>query len=622
VNSGDRRARSANVLLRCVPAGLVVGSAWAITWDASGSIDAADWLPYAAGLALLVAVVVIAGGAVAPSPAASGAAICLVGLAAWQAISISWSPVPSLARDEALLTVLYALVFLAGAAVARSEEERIAAAAVVVLGLAALAAASALELRVTDRPEELVARGRLSFPISYVNAEAAVSLIAFWPAIAIAAARSIPVLLRAVALGGATAMAAVWIMVQSKGAGVALAVAAVVFLAVAPSRVRALVPVAIVALFVGPSAAALTEPYRADEGDLAAAVRDAGSLTLWIALGAAAVGLAYALLDGRVEVPARVHRLAARTAIGGLAVAAVAALAVFFVRVDSPVEFVSDRWESFKSLPDDRTAASHFTSLGSNRYDFWRVALDEAGNHPLGGVGARGWSVAYLREGRSVETPERAHSLEMDVLSETGVVGLLLLLAAGGLLLVAVARRASASLLGASLLAVGAYWAVHTAGDWVWTFPAVGLPAFLLLGIGASSDSPRPLPARLAVPLGALVAAVAVVGFGPPWLSARFTDRAYGNPAGAAADLRWARRLDPLSTDPLVAEAAIAGSPGAVAPLERAVREQPRRADLRYLLGVAYLDAGRPEDARRELREALRLYPTDALSRQALERAS
>jgi hypothetical protein len=621
VNTSDRRKALTNAAFRCVPAGLVVSSAWAITWDVSGSIEARDWLPYAVGCALVLAVVLVAGGAVGPSRLAVGAALGLVGLAVWQAISISWSPVPSLARDEAIVTALYALVFLTGVLVVRSERERVAATAVVVLGLSALAVATALELRLADRPQELFARGRLSFPISYVNAEAAVSLIAFWPAIALAAGRNLPVLLRGAALGGATAMAGVWVMVQSKGAGVALAASAAVFFAVAPSRVRALVPVLIVAIFVGAAAVSLTEPYRVDGNALAAAVDDAGSLTLWLALGATAVGVAYAALDARLRMPARAHRLAGRAALATVVAAAICGVVVFVVRVDSPGGFVSDRWESFKSLPAERTTASHFSSLGSNRYDFWRVALDEAGSHPLGGIGARGWSVAYLREGRSVETPERAHSLEMDVLSETGVVGLLLLLVGGALGLAAVARRGRASVLDASLVAVAAYWTVHTAGDWVWTFPAVGLPAFCLLGIGASSDRPRPLPARIGVPAGVLVAAVAVVGFAPPWLSARFTDRAYERPASAADDLRWARRLDPLSTDPLVAEAALATSPANIPPLERAVRKQPRREDLRYLLGVAYLDAGRTSAGRRELQEALRLYPGDDLARQALERA-
>ena len=74
------------------------------------------------------------------------------------------------------------------------------------------------------------------------------------------------------------------------------------------------------------------------------------------------------------------------------------------------------------------------------------------------------------------------------------------------------------------------------------------------------------------------VAAVAefLHGLAPPWLSARFTDRAYGESADArATSLRWAERLDPLSVDPLLTEAVLATSPHDIPPLERAVARQP-----------------------------------------------
>src|SRR5439155_2016395 len=113
-------------------------------------------------------------------------------------------------------------------------------------------------------------------------------------------------------------------------------------------------------------------------------------------------------------------------------VAVVGGIASFLATVDRPGHFFTKQWRSFKHLPRKDTASSHFFSLGSNRYDFWRVALDEFRDHPVAGIGARGFYNAYLVEGRSSETPQRAHSLELDVLSETGIVGFVLLLGAGG----------------------------------------------------------------------------------------------------------------------------------------------------------------------------------------------
>src|SRR5207247_110869 len=108
--------------------------------------------------------------------------------------------------------------------------------------------------------------------------------------------------------------------------------------------------------------------------------------------------------------------------------------------------------------------------------------------------------------------------------------------------------------------------------------------------------------------------------FLPPWLASRYASRAAEGGAGAAGDLRWARRLDPLSTDPYVTEAQLAGTPaGAVSALLTALRKEPRSYELHYLLGTVYVQAHRLGDARREFEIALRLDPKDPYVRQALE---
>ena len=146
------------------------------------------------------------------------------------------------------------------------------------------------------------------------------------------------------------------------------------------------------------------------------------------------------------------------------------------------------------------------------------------------------------RYGRSNEEPERSHSVELDALSETGIVGFLLLIGAGSLGLASVARRRGAPLLPAALFASGVYLAVHASIDWVWSIPSVGLAGLVLVGVGASRGT-RPLRAtRIALVAAGAVAGVAVLGFAPPWLSARFTDRAYGKSPSARSQPRRGRR--------------------------------------------------------------------------------
>src|SRR5438477_13334 len=73
-------------------------------------------------------------------------------------------------------------------------------------GAVLLTVAAALKLRFGAHPGELFFAGRLNFPISYVNAQAAATLLGFWPAVALAARRSAPPSARAASLGGSVAL--------------------------------------------------------------------------------------------------------------------------------------------------------------------------------------------------------------------------------------------------------------------------------------------------------------------------------------------------------------------------------------------------------------------------------
>jgi hypothetical protein len=87
---------------------------------------------------------------------------------------------------------------------------------------------------------------------------------------------------------------------------------------------------------------------------------------------------------------------------------------------------------------------------------------------------------------------------------------------------------------------------------------------------------------------------------------------AFGSKSGGAVDLSRARRLDPLSLDPLLARWALAATPRAgLRPLEEAVLMEPRSPDLLYALGRQQVLAGDKPAARRTLERALQLDPAD-----------
>jgi hypothetical protein len=609
--------------VQVLPVLLVMGLTWLLAWHLNGSVAARDWLPYAFFAALLLAVILASGRSLQPSRAALAAFLGLTCLAGWTAVSLAWSPLPDEARNDALLVVLYALVFLTGVVLAHGQQTKGMLAAVV-LGLGSLAVATELVMVFSRHPVALYAAGRLFFPVGYWNAQAALFLIGFWPAISVAASRAFGVFARALSCGLAASLLAGVMLVQSKGGVIALAVSIAVVLIVSRERLRFLFVLLITVVPVSLLYLPLTRPFRLDtpgksHSALADGIRSAGVTALLVSCGVAVLAFLYASVDCRVRVGRRMRRL-----FGGAAVVCVlVALIVGIVRVGHPVGFVQSKWNAFKHMPQSESGSSHLFTLGSNRYDFWRVAADEFVDHPIGGIGQHGFAAAYLQKGHSNETPQRSHSIVLDVLSETGIVGFVCFLIGVGLPLLVVARRARTSLLHAGIFGAGVYWLVHSSGDWVWTFPAVGIPTFLLLGLGVSGGASRYLSKRWSLFAATVVTVIGCVAFVPPWLSSRLAAEAESaRPAQASRDLRWARWLDPLSPTPFVVQAQLASKRSqAVNALSHAARLEPRSVTYQYLLGWEQLKAGRARAAVRTLLIAQRLYPRDDVIQRALTQA-
>jgi cytochrome c-type biogenesis protein CcmH/NrfG len=161
---------------------------------------------------------------------------------------------------------------------------------------------------------------------------------------------------------------------------------------------------------------------------------------------------------------------------------------------------------------------------------------------------------------------------------------------------------------------------VQACVDWTWTFPAVTAPAFLIAGIGAAGVAQhrlaRPLPA--AIPAACL--ALALLAFAPPWYAQRLTDEALaGRSSNPGRSLRWAHRLDPVSTAPLIARAALASSlTDELRSLRSAARLEPRVLRTQYFLGSALLNAGHKTEAHRVFEQANALDPGNAAVARAL----
>jgi hypothetical protein len=606
--------------LRGLPAVLVIAVACRLAWFERGTIASRDWLGYALLGGLLLVVVLAAGRIYAPRRLALAGIVSLIALGVWTAVAVSWSPQPTLGREEVFLIGFYSVVLAFPLLLLRSNLDRELLLAAIVLGLAIVAVASAAEM-VVDPAESMFFSGRLVYPVSYVNANAAFFLVGFWPAIALAAHRGASVLLRVPSMAAAATFLAAWLATQSKGAGAALAASAIACLVVARSRLRWLVPALVSAVIAGAAFYPLTAGYRAEDAALTEAARETGRAWLIVTAVAFAVAVPYVLLDRRVTVAPRLHRAAGAIAIGLLVALMAAGLVGFLAAVDEPGRYLRERVDELRGTAVAGQRPTHFATLESYRYDSWRVALREAERHPLAGIGSRGFYAAYLEHGRTVETPTRAHSLPLDVLAETGVVGLALLLVALGAPMAAAFREARASLANTACVVACVYWLVHASFDWIWTLPVCGLVFFCLLGAASAGRDTIPLSGRARALAGLVVATIALAVFLPAWLASRYVSRALGESAAAArVDLERARALDPISTTTYVVEAQLTQDPKRRAViLVKAVKKEPRSAGLRLLLGVAYRDAGMREPARRELEIANRLAPRDKAIERVLD---
>jgi len=593
--------------------------------------------------------------------------IAVGALAAYTALSflsILWAGVPGDAWEGANRTLLYLLVFALFACWAQTGVTAALLLCGWVLAMVGVGLFVLLHIDAASGATRLIALlpgGRLVYPAGYVNADAAQWLMAAWPALLLARERRLPWWLRGALAGGAVLLAELALLSQSRGSVYAEPVMLVLVFALLPGRVRTfalLVPVVGGIAAAAPAVLRVGERVGALEGanggvaphspavlhSATAALNTAVVATLLSALAVGVVVAVGAALERRRTLSpaagARVHR--------GLAAVAVAALVVLlaggWAAAGNPVARARHAWDTFKSpkgyAANSNTGSRLTSGLGSSRYDFYRVALDEFAAHPLLGIGADNFAEPYLAHGRSTETPRYPHSVELRTLAQTGLVGALLALAGLGAALLAAWRALArnpdplARAVAAAAVAGFAYWVVHGSFDWLWEFAGLGAPAFALLGLACAlaprmrkQAAPRGKPPRwpLALAVG-VVAVAAIVSLTAPWLSSLELESAahvwVRSPAQAYARLDHAARLNPLSDEPYVVAGSIALRLGEYARADRefalALERTPGDAYATLERGAIASASGDRREALVLLERAVRLAPRDPIARAAL----
>jgi tetratricopeptide (TPR) repeat protein len=576
---------------------------------------------------MAIAVLAVAGGwsalALAGRVPLPGGGTVLLGLvlaiAAWSGLSVAWSVAPDLSWAEVNRTLVLAAFLAVGLLLGAGGQAACrwaAAALVTALGAAVLWALAGKVI------PGLFADGgraaRLRDPIGYWNALALAADMLLVLALRLAAAPSSRMIVR---LGGAALAysAVVAVFLTASRAGVAAAVLGVgLWLWLRRDRVEgALLTVAASIPAAGVAAWAFTRPALVEDGQPRAdRVADGAWFGIILVAGAALVALIAFELARRPLGPS-----ARRTAGRVLAGLAIAAALVGGVALVANAGRVADEFRGGE-VSNDPTRFLNASS--NNRLAWWREARSIFEGQPVTGAGANTFEVARKRYRENASAVSQPHSVPLQFLAGTGLVGLALflaLVAAAGVAAIGALRRLDGiERDAAAALAVAlALWLVHALVDYDWDFVAVTGTALFAAGVLAAAGLPaRRAPGLLAAAGAAALAVAAIVSVATPWLAERelrqvnvALDR--GDLDAAVTAVERARSLDALSLEPVFAAARVAEQRRReVAALEayrEATRLQPKNPESWLQLGLYEFDIGDRCAAYRHLNEAYTLDP-------------
>ena len=565
-------------------------------------------------------------------PAALGALGLLVAFALWIGLSLIWTESVEKTFTDFARALSYVAIF-ALVLVSRDDRETerlIGAVAAAIVTVATVALLSRLHPDWFPTAQQtgriLESENRLSFPLNYWNALAALTAIAI-PLLLQLASGGRWILTRAAAAAALPAMFLVIYLTLSRGGIGATALALLVFFVVAADRLPKLIPLAI-SVAAGALLVALAHDRTAlHEGLANATAREQGDELLPIVIAVcAAVGFLQAGISalGRRWQRPDWSRPSKQGAWAGVAIGAAVVL-VAALTVGGPGR-VSDAWDEFKEGGGPGKGSERLSSVaGESRYQFWSSTVDENATSPLIGTGSGTFQFWWAREGDTDETVHDAHSLYMQTLGELGIVGLLLLLVflgwvfLSGLRAALLSDAAERSRLAAALAGFTVFL-LTAAVDWMWQVPVVPLAALILacgLLVGGGEGVKPRLAASWRVGV-AVVSLLAICAIAIPLASLSLIRQSQAAVRGAdypaaLEDAKSAQNVEPAAASPRLQQAQVLELMRDFGTAEAAARTAVDRESTNWrtwlVLSRIAAENGRPNTSVAAYEEARRLNP-------------
>lgn len=592
-----------------------------------------------------------------PAPTTGGWLLLLsvLGLAAFGALSLTWSAEPERGLTEVSRMVVAGGSVLLGMSARRAGRARSLAGGVLA-GLGVIVTAAVLARLQPDlfpganqTAEFLGSDKRSSWPLNYWNALGACAAVTISLAVPLAA-RSRSVVGSALAVAPIPLAALLLVFALSRGGIVAAVLglaSAVLLVSPRPVLLRTMIAPAIgsVAVLL---AATRRDPLMDAVGG--SAQESAGSEVLTVAivavLGVAAVQAAFRLADNARWTPS-IPRSSRR--VGGRIIAGLVVLAIVVGLAAGAPGRVDDAWQEFKTpsvgatVDDDDGTGRLASASSSQRYQMWDASTRAFRDDPAQGLGLGSWQSYWAQNRGELGFVRNAHSEVFELLAELGVLGaalfLVILLAPilAGVRTAAGRRlhRSDVVLVGPAIVA----FAVGVAIDWNWQIGAYMVAGTALVGValsrsvtgrrrlGAAAPPRRP---RFRVPLPPSVRAVlaptaaGVVGLvaigvlatalvAPRAVEASRDAAAAGQLDRAQTEAEGAERAISFAASPALQRALVAERAGRLDQAAEAARTAARRSpgtwEPWFVLARVQVARNRPRSAVAAFRRARELNP-------------